>query len=218
MRKYTLLFSIVAHAAIVAAIFVVSLAVTGAIPAPRLGVAFVIASPDVPSVPPPPRPRLDRAVVSPDGVPVEEPQALAAETPSPVVALADPGLVDRLEPGVPGGFGTGAIGIVEPPPPPPTPPVQPLRVGGNIRPPQRIHEVAPQYPALARSVRVSGIVILETVIGEDGTVGDVRVLRSIPLLDQAAIDAVKQWRFSPTLLNDRAVPVVMTVTVNFNLN
>jgi periplasmic protein TonB len=216
MRKYTLLFSIVAHAAIVAAIFVVSLAVTGAIPAPLRAVSFVMVSPEVPSVPAPPRP-LARTVVSPDAAPVVEPVAIAAETPSPLVDVTAPGLVENLEPGVPGGFGAGVAGIVEPPPPPP-PPVQPLRVGGNVRPPQRLHDVPPQYPAIARSARVSGVVILEAVIGEDGTVGDVRVLRSIPLLDQAAIDAVKQWRFSPTLLNNRAIPVVMTVTVNFALH
>jgi protein TonB len=62
-----------------------------------------------------------------------------------------------------------------------------------------------------------GIVILEAVIAENGTVRDVRVLRSIPLLDQAAVDAVRQWQFTPTLLNGQPVPIVMTVTVNFQL-
>jgi protein TonB len=61
------------------------------------------------------------------------------------------------------------------------------------------------------------MVILEAVIAEDGRVRDVRVLRSIQLLDQAAIDAVRQWRFTPTLLNGVPVPIVMTVTVNFEL-
>jgi periplasmic protein TonB len=215
MRKYTLLFSIVAHAAIVAAIFVVSLAVTGAIPAPLRAMSFVMASPEVPSVPSPPRPRVDRAA-SPDPAPLAEPQELAAEAPSPAVGLADPGVVDSLGPGVPDGFGLGVVDIVEPPPPAPA--VKPLPVGGNVRPPQRLHEVAPQYPGIARSSGVSGVVILEAVIAEDGSVRDLRVLRSIPLLDQAAIDAVKQWRFTPTLLNDRPVPVVMTVTVRFTLN
>ena len=64
---------------------------------------------------------------------------------------------------------------------------------------------------------MSGAVILEAVIGTDGAVRDVRVLRSIPLLDDAAVAAVKQWRYSPTLLNGVAVPVVMTVTVQFGM-
>jgi protein TonB len=65
---------------------------------------------------------------------------------------------------------------------------------------------------------VQGVVILEAVIGEDGTVQNVRVLRSKPLLDDAAVEAVRQWRFTPTLLNGQPVPVVMTVTVAFTLN
>jgi protein TonB len=65
--------------------------------------------------------------------------------------------------------------------------------------------------------RVEGTVILEAVIGVDGTVQDVRVLRSIPLLDASAIEAVHQWRFTPTLLNGEPVAVVMTVTVTFSL-
>lgn len=110
-----------------------------------------------------------------------------------------------------------------PPPPPAAPPAvevtddgEPwVRVGGNIRAPAKIRHVAPVYPPIARSANVSGVVILEARIGRDGRVLDARVLRSIPLLDQAAIDAVTQWEFRPTLLNGVAVPVIMTVTVNF---
>ncbi len=92
-----------------------------------------------------------------------------------------------------------------------------MRVGGLITRPQRIHEVAPIYPPVARAARVEGTVILEALIDADGTVRDVRVLRSQPLLDGAAVDAVRQWRFTPTQLNGEAVPVVMTVTVTFSL-
>jgi TonB family protein len=92
-----------------------------------------------------------------------------------------------------------------------------LRVGGNIKTPKKIRDVRPVYPPLAQAASVSGMVIIEARIGPDGVVEDTRVLRSIPLLDQAAIDAVMQWQFTPTLLNGRAVPVVMTVTVNFTL-
>jgi protein TonB len=64
---------------------------------------------------------------------------------------------------------------------------------------------------------VQGVVILEAIIGQDGRILDARVLRSIPLLDQAALDAVKQWEYTPTLLNGVPVPVIMTVTVQFTL-
>jgi protein TonB len=81
-----------------------------------------------------------------------------------------------------------------------------------------VHHVAPIYPPIAQSARVSGIVILEALIAEDGSVRGVKVLRSVPLLDASAMEAVRQWRFTPTLLNGVPVQVIMTVTVNFNLN
>lgn len=92
-----------------------------------------------------------------------------------------------------------------------------LRVGGDVKPPTKIRDVRPVYPLEAQAAKVMGVVIIEARIEPDGTVGNAQVLRSIPLLDQAAIDAVMQWRFTPTLVNGQAVPVVMTVTVNFTL-
>lgn len=107
--------------------------------------------------------------------------------------------------------------VAAPPPPPPPPPTQPVRVGGNIKPPQKVKHVNPVYPPIAQSARVQGIVIIEATIGPSGAVQDAKVLRSIPLLDQAALDAVRQWQFTPTLLNGVPVPVIMTVTVQFTL-
>jgi protein TonB len=94
---------------------------------------------------------------------------------------------------------------------------EPVRVGGAIDPPARLVHVAPVYPALARAARVEGTVILEATIDESGVVRHVRVLRSIPLLDNAAVDAVSGWRYTPTRLNGAAVAVRMTVTVRFTL-
>ena len=87
-----------------------------------------------------------------------------------------------------------------------------------LQAPRKIRDVAPRYPTIAQSSRVEGVVILEAVIAEDGSVQDVRVLRSKALLDDAAVEAVRQWRFTPTLLGGQPVPVVMTVTVSFTLN
>ena len=92
-----------------------------------------------------------------------------------------------------------------------------VRVGGKIRPPTKVKDVKPVYPDAARSGRVQGMVIVEATIGANGKVIDAKVLRSVPMLDQAALDAVKQWEFTPTLLNGKPVPVVMTVTINFKL-
>ena len=92
-----------------------------------------------------------------------------------------------------------------------------VRVGGKVRPPTKTKDVAPVYPAAAKSARIAGVVIIEATIGADGKVIDAKVLRSVPMLDEAALDAVRQWEFKPTLLNGVPVPVVMTVTVNFKL-
>jgi TonB family protein len=95
---------------------------------------------------------------------------------------------------------------------------QALRVGGNIRPPTKTKHVNPAYSESAQAARVQGVVIMEVTIDEQGQVAEARVLRSVPLLDQAALAAVTQWEFTPTLLNGRPVPVIMTVTVQFSLN
>ena len=116
--------------------------------------------------------------------------------------------------------GTGTVAGAQIPPPPPfanTGGLQPIRVGGNIRAPEQIVRVPPSYPPIAQSARVQGVVILEALIETDGRVADARVLRSIPLLDQAALDAVRQWQYTPTLLNGAPTPVIMTVTVQFTL-
>ena len=102
---------------------------------------------------------------------------------------------------------------VAPPPPPPAP----VRVGGAIRQPTKTKDARPVYPPIAQSARVQGVVIIEAIIGPDGRVQEAKVLRSIPLLDAAALDAVRQWQYTPTLLNGIPVPVIMTVTVNFTL-
>ena len=118
-------------------------------------------------------------------------------------------------------MGAGVIeGIGAPlaPPPPPQPSQEPIRAGGLIRPPTKVVHVAPEYPQIARASRVQGVVIIEATIDSRGNVASAAVLRSIPLLDQAALDAVRQWKFTPTLLNGTAVPVIMTVTVNFTLS
>jgi len=92
-----------------------------------------------------------------------------------------------------------------------------VRVGGGVRAPFKVRHVPPAYPPEAISARLQGVVILEARIDPDGHIRHARVLRSIPALDEAALSAVLQWEFSPTLLNGAAVPVLMTVTVQFTL-
>ncbi len=122
--------------------------------------------------------------------------------------------------------GNSGVMLGPPPPPPPPPPgmapaapsgLTPMRVGGNIKTPTKVKDVLPVYPPDALAARVTGVIILEVTIDTDGHVYDAKVLRSIPLLDNAALEAVRQWEFTPTELNGMRVPVIMTVTVNFTL-
>ena len=87
-----------------------------------------------------------------------------------------------------------------------------------MREPKKISDFRPVYPAFAQAAKVEGMVILEAVVNERGVVERLKVLRSTPLLDAAAIEAVRKWRYTPTLLNGTPVSVLMTITVNFTLH
>jgi TonB family protein len=93
----------------------------------------------------------------------------------------------------------------------------PIRVGGNVRQPTKVADVKPVFPAEAQAARVQGVVIIEALIDPSGSIANARVLRSIPMLDEAALGAVSRWRFTPTQVNGAPASVVMTVTVNFTL-
>lgn len=155
--------------------------------------------------------------MNPNAAPVEAPKEIKPET---GLEQGTKSAVSGVEGGIVGGVTGGIVGGLEaapPPPPPPPPPAAPVRVGGAIKQPTKIKDQRPVYPPIAQSARVQGVVIIEAVIGPDGHVQEAKVLRSIPLLDAAALDAVKQWQYTPTLLNGQPVPVIMTVTVNFTL-
>jgi len=113
--------------------------------------------------------------------------------------------------GVDGGFlGGGDTGLEQPG-------SEPVRVGGDVRPPQKLRHVNPVYPEIAKAARVQGEVVLECVIDANGRVAGVRVLRGVRLLDDAAVAAVSQWVYSPTRLNGQPVAVIMNVTVHFRI-
>jgi protein TonB len=97
-------------------------------------------------------------------------------------------------------------------------PASAVRIGGALRVPTKVTDVRPVYPPEAQTARVQGVVIIEALLGTDGRVDEASVLRSIPLLDRAALDAVSQWEFTPTLLNGQPTAVLMTMTVRFSLD
>ena len=222
--RYTMLLSVVAHVLIVAAVVIVPLMATGVMPPlASSDIPFILAEPTPapPPLPTPPTPTTTAPtpVAPTDAAPIDEPKDIGPELPPPVVGDVVEGAVPSI--GAPtGGFGP-AVGIgrdVSPVPPPPTPqPQKPVRPGGDIREPVKVKHVPPVYPQIAINARISGRVVIDAVIGVDGVVREARVLSGVPLLNQAALDAVKQWRYTPTTLNNVPVPVIMTVTVQFNL-
>jgi protein TonB len=115
-------------------------------------------------------------------------------------------------PGAPGGVVGGLIGAEQP-----ARPVEPVRVGGEIREPSKLKHVAPIYPDVAVRGRVEGTVVLECLVSPQGRVASVKVLQGKPLLETAAVEAVRQWVYTPTLRDGVPVPLIMTVTVQFAL-
>jgi protein TonB len=125
------------------------------------------------------------------------------------------GVAGGVEGGVPGGVVGGVVGGLPDAPPPPA--VRPVRVGGDVREPRKVLDVAPVYPPLAVKAHIEGIVIVEATIDPRGRVADATVLRGVPVLDEAALEAVRKWVYTPTLLGGVPTPIIMTVTVRFRL-
>jgi protein TonB len=208
------------------------------LPAAQLS-SFLVAPPPPP--PPPPPPAAAQVVKTVRVIPR---QFDAGRLTAPKVVPKDIAVIreDELPPasagagvvgGVPGGVAGGAVGGVlggiigsvptAAPPPPPKPvekPVTPqrIRVGGNVQAANLINQVRPIYPPLAKQARISGVVELSAVIGKDGRVQDLKVIKGHPLLVQSALDAVKNWVYRPTLLNGEPVEVSTTIDVNFTLS
>lgn len=218
-RRLTVTTSILMHAAIV--VLIVGIPLLGGVSLPRAmsRMDAFVAPPAMP-VPPPPQPPAARPAVTnanPDAAPIHAPDAVAPEVerPAPGVPQAIGGLPMAPGPGVPGVMLRPNVEALGEPPPERRP--DPVRPGGKVQFPKRVTYVEPVYPAIAISARVEGTVILEAIIDENGAVNGLKVLRSIPLLDAAAKEAVLKWRYSPTTLNGMRVPLVMTVTVTFRL-
>ena len=220
---FTGLASALLHAAALAAVVVVPLLTDDRLPDQAGQVEAFFASPIELTAPPPPPPPPSAAraavraarPVSAGGfvAPVEVPTDIVPEA---ALDLAfEGGLAGGVEGGVPGGVVGGIVGgLPDAPPPPPTGPV---RVGLEVQEPRKLKHVPPVYPLVAAESRLEGVVILECLIDPRGRVVDVKLVRGLPLLDEAATDAVRQWVYTPTLINGVPTPVIMTVKVTFRL-
>mgnify|MGYP006268619849 CR=1 FL=1 len=133
------------------------------------------------------------------------------------------GVVGGVPGGVPGGQAGGVLGGIiggamsSSLPPPPKEAPKRIRVGGQVQQASLINKVTPIYPALAKQARIQGTVRLHAIIAKDGSVQELQVMGGHPLLVQAALDAVRQWRYRPTLLNGEPVEVDTTIDVVFTL-
>jgi protein TonB len=218
--------SMVLHAGVIAGVLIGTFwFITPPIPRQQMMMAFV-APPPPPPPPPPPAPvppevkvKVDTPVPTSGNVaPTQMPTEI---TPEPPVEEIDEGELAGVPGGVPGGIAGGVLGglMPEAPPPPPPPPAprKPVRIGGQIKEPAIIHRVQPEYPALAVASKMEGVVILEAIVDEEGRVESVRSLRTATIFDDPAIKAVRQWRYSPVLLNGRPEKFILTVVVSFNL-
>jgi protein TonB len=218
--RFTLPLSLVAHALLLLTFVVAPLVAGVEMPSPpSLRAAFHVLDVHLPPPPPPPAARAARpaaeAAPSREAAPVVAPSEIRPETGPPGSPEGPPG---GMPGGIPGGIEPWAGGARLALPAPPRPAL-PERVtpGGRVRPPQKIVDVRPAYPPLARQARIEGVVILDATIGPEGDVQGLRAIKSVPLLDEAALAAVRQWKFTPTLLNGTPVSVIMTVRVNFTL-
>jgi protein TonB len=220
-RWMMLPFAVILHVVIIGSAVALSLWYIEEIPDPPIPVSFYVqAAPPPP--PPPPPPKAAAAKVQPK---VEQPSnqmvapvVIPDALPKPSADTGGEGVEGGVEGGVPGGVMGGVLGGVPGGVLGGIPGEEPMRVGGEVKEPVEISRVKPQYPEAARKARMQGVVILEAIITKDGSVSDVRVLRGInPLLDNAAMRAVQQWKYKPATFNGRPVPVYLTVTVTFTL-
>jgi protein TonB len=225
-RSATLALSIALHAILIVAVVVVPLFFYDSLPAPDEAVRAFFVTPVVAAPPPPPPPPPAAGVRPPPRTPVvphpEEPAKFVAPLDTPAEIKPEEGIALGVEGGVPGGVEGGVPGGVVGgivggmPQEAAVPAAKLVRVGGLIKTPKLLKKVDPVYPELAKQARVGALIVLEATVDESGHVQEVRVLRSSPLFDEPAVEAVKQWSYRPLLLNGIPTPFIVSVTLNFH--
>src|SRR5215469_769816 len=212
-KPWAVTVSAIVQAAILGGLILIPLIYTEALPKAMLNTFLVAPAPPPP--PPPPQPVV-KEVKIPKIINI---QKMTAPTviPKNVAVVKDeaPVIYTNSGEGVAGGTGNVLGGLIGsgpagPPPPPPSTP-QRIRVGGNVEAASLINKISPEYPPIAKTAHVSGTVVLHAIIGKDGAIRELQYVSGPPLLMKSALDAVKQWRYKPTMLNGEAVEVDTTV-------
>jgi len=226
---WTVLLSSAVQVGIVVVMILIPLIYTEALPKQML-TTFLVAP--APPPPPPPPPAAVQRIVKPVARLIQQGKMMAPTViPKKVEMIKeeelppDVGAVGVLG-GVPGGIAGGSAGGVlggiiggvgSNMPPPPKAATSRIRVGGNVQAAAIVRQVMPQYPPIAKTAHISGTVVLHAIIGKDGSVQDLQYMSGPPLLMKSALDAVKQWRYKPTMLNGEPVEVDTTISVVFTL-
>jgi len=228
-KSWTVLLSAIIQGAILFVLILIPLIYTEALPK-QLLTTFLVA-PAPPPPPPPPAAAVQRIVkpiariiqagkmMAPTVIPKKVAMIKEEELPPDVGAV---GVVGGVPGGIAGGQAGGVLGGIiggtgSNLPPPPKPTQQRIRVGGNVQSAKMIRQVQPVYPQIAKTAHVSGTVLLHAIISKDGSVQELQYVSGPPLLMKAAMDAVREWRYQPTLLNGEPVEVETTISVIFSL-
>jgi periplasmic protein TonB len=229
-KPWNFLASFAAELLVVSLALLIPLLYRDHLPAVHWNDVLVGPPPSAPRVEPQPNHASSATSATPSSAPHRQFQwNLKAGLPSPQATSLDfttdaPSIVWAID-GIGGGnkmIGNFIPNVVALPPPPPKPKVDkqpsvPVPVGGDVQMAKVIRKVIPEYPPLARSARISGVVRLIGIIGKDGTIQNLQLVSGHPLLARAAMEAVQQWVYKPTLLNGNPVEVIAPIEVRFTL-
>jgi protein TonB len=228
-KPWTVVLSAIVQALVLGVLVLIPLIYTEALPKQFL--TTFIAAPAPPPPPPPPAAPVTK-IVKPVARLIQQGRMMAPTViPKKVEIIKEEelppdvnvGVVGGVPGGVPGGQAGGVLGGIiggapgsnMPPPPKETP--KRIRVGGQVQQAKMVRMVQPVYPQIAKTAHIQGTVILHAIIDKDGSVQELTYISGPPLLMRAAMDAVKQWRYQPTLLNGEPVQVDTTISVIFTL-
>src|ERR1700682_6192184 len=225
-KPWTVILSMIFQVAFLAVLILIPLIYTEALPKTMMATLLVAPPPPPPPPPPPiaqivhvkPQVHLMDAgkLVAPKAIPKDI--KIIKEEAEPDMGGAMGGVIGGVAGGSMGGVIGGVIGGAGGGPAPPKPTASRIRQGGSVQAALLVNKVQPVYPPLARQTRISGTVRLHALISKTGSVESLEVMSGHPLLVRAAMDAVQQWRYKPTLLNGEPVEVDTTIDVIFSLN
>jgi protein TonB len=222
-QKLTMSVSFIVQICIIGFLVLLPLIITEGLPT-RMLMAAIVAPPPPPPPPPPPAPQIQHVqrvseivngeLRTPSKIPKKIEMIKEEEAPPPST-----GVMGGVVGGVPGGSAGGVIGglISSAAPPPKVAAPQKLRISSGVALGNKISGADPAYPQMAKIAHVQGDVILQATISKNGTITNLRAVSGHPILIQAAMDAVKEWRYRPYLLNGEPVEVETTITVKFHM-